>query len=346
MMKNRKTKAEDLIKDNQKGITLIALIITIIVMLILVAVAVRAAVNSGLFGHAKNATQGWSNAERDELAMDQQVGDLIDQYTGAKEHNWIRNGDNIHCNHCNLSFVIGDYVDYKPDTTSKTVTVGKEEAGLLEVDRTSTDTIDPTTVSDQEFTQDSTTYWQVLGVEDSDKNGTNETLLIKMAGGTSQELTLKGASAYNNGPSIMNRISKELYSSSKYGEARSINITDVNNTLQYTPGGGFYYDSGRKELSGFTTQVKDVSTWNKVKENGTYTPDGTNTEEKLGSYIVDGYWYKLNGAGTGVVNPVTGLTTNITETTRDIIFSTPAKDGKSRYWLACSSVDVEFVYMR
>ena len=224
-------------------------------MLILVAVAVRTAVNSGLFGHAKNATEAWADAQRNELAMDQQVGDLIDQYTGAKEHNWKRNGDNIHCDHCNLSFVIGDYVDYKPDATSKTVSVTEEECGVNETTEMASNLNNSvtlaslnntnnsariqkvSTIGTQEFTQDSTTYWQVLGVEDSDKNGTNETLLIKMAGGTSQELTLKGASAYNNGPSIMNRISKELYSSSKYGEARSINITDVNNTLQYTPGG-------------------------------------------------------------------------------------------------------------
>ena len=66
MMKNRKTNAEDLIKDNQKGITLIALIITIIVMLILVAVVVRTAINSGLFGHAKNATGKWADEQRKE----------------------------------------------------------------------------------------------------------------------------------------------------------------------------------------------------------------------------------------------------------------------------------------
>ena len=48
-------------KSNNSGITLIALIITIIVMLILVAVTVNTAVNSGLFGHAKNATQGWKS---------------------------------------------------------------------------------------------------------------------------------------------------------------------------------------------------------------------------------------------------------------------------------------------
>ena len=43
-------------KNNQKGITLIALIITIIVMLILVAVTINVALNGGLFTKAKTAT--------------------------------------------------------------------------------------------------------------------------------------------------------------------------------------------------------------------------------------------------------------------------------------------------
>ena len=40
----------------QKGITLVALVITIIVMLILVAVSVTVALNGGLFTTAENAT--------------------------------------------------------------------------------------------------------------------------------------------------------------------------------------------------------------------------------------------------------------------------------------------------
>ena len=39
--------------DKNKGITIIALIITIIVMLILLAVTVRMTVSSNLFGYAK-----------------------------------------------------------------------------------------------------------------------------------------------------------------------------------------------------------------------------------------------------------------------------------------------------
>ena len=46
----------------QKGITLVALIITIIVMLILVAVTVAVVVNSNLIGQAEKAANGYKNA--------------------------------------------------------------------------------------------------------------------------------------------------------------------------------------------------------------------------------------------------------------------------------------------
>jgi hypothetical protein len=61
---------------NNKAITLIALIITIIVMLILVAVTVKTAVNSGLFGYAKNATGEWSRAQEEEKNLGN--GKIID----------------------------------------------------------------------------------------------------------------------------------------------------------------------------------------------------------------------------------------------------------------------------
>ena len=61
---------EELPKETD-GITLIALIITIIVMLILVAVTVQIAVNSGLFGHAQDATSGYGDSQ----AKEQSIGD-------------------------------------------------------------------------------------------------------------------------------------------------------------------------------------------------------------------------------------------------------------------------------
>lgn len=55
---------------DQKGITLIALVITIIVMLILVSVTITMAVNGGLFGYAKNAAVGTNEA----MAAEQELG--------------------------------------------------------------------------------------------------------------------------------------------------------------------------------------------------------------------------------------------------------------------------------
>ena len=78
----------------QDGITLIALIITIIVMLILVAVTVAITVNSGLFGHAQEATQGYEDAQTNEMDIDnkvtggpdnsvQGINNLVDYYTSS-----------------------------------------------------------------------------------------------------------------------------------------------------------------------------------------------------------------------------------------------------------------------
>ena len=51
---------------SEKGITLIALVITIIVMLILVAVTITMAVNGGLFDYAKKAGEGTNDATKAE----------------------------------------------------------------------------------------------------------------------------------------------------------------------------------------------------------------------------------------------------------------------------------------
>ena len=65
---------------NQKGITLIALIITIIVMLILVGVSVSVALNGGLFETAKKAVAKTETAKKDELI----AGTMLTEYCLAK----------------------------------------------------------------------------------------------------------------------------------------------------------------------------------------------------------------------------------------------------------------------
>jgi len=66
---------------NQKGITLIALIITIIVMLILVGVSVSVAINTGLFKTASGVSKNTEEEKTNELKISGGKVNLENEYT-------------------------------------------------------------------------------------------------------------------------------------------------------------------------------------------------------------------------------------------------------------------------
>lgn len=311
-------------RGKEKGVTLIALIITIIVMLILVAAAVRTSVNSGLFGHAKEATERWASEERKEVESSAEVDKVLYKY--VEKHDWKRTGDTLYCEHCKTELEIGEYLAYEPDETATEIEISAANSGGE---------------GTQKFTQEKDKRWRVIGAQDTNGNGTNETLVIKMETPTNVGLYLKGAAGYNNGADIMNKICKELYSSSTYGEARSITIDDVNNTLQYSQNALYMdYSEGIHEVDGINNKLKNIipsDQWARIVELGTKTPDGTNTEEKLGTYILNGYYYNING--TTITNPVTNKETNITEKEVDAI------GANSAYWFANSGSSVSSAYV-
>jgi len=81
---------------NQKGITLIALVITIIVMLILVGVSVTVALNGGLFATAKDAANETKTERDKEMALSNgtvKIGettyDSIEEYVNSSEQKTI-----------------------------------------------------------------------------------------------------------------------------------------------------------------------------------------------------------------------------------------------------------------
>ncbi len=72
----------------ERGITLVALVVTIIVLLILAGVAISLTVgNNGLFSRAKNAANTWREAETNEASeMNSAVteyDELYNQYFGT-----------------------------------------------------------------------------------------------------------------------------------------------------------------------------------------------------------------------------------------------------------------------
>ena len=75
----------------QKGITLVALIITIIVMLILVAVSVSIALNGGLISKAREAGDKWNNVDDNINNVHNVVNVTIDGQTYTGIDNIVNN---------------------------------------------------------------------------------------------------------------------------------------------------------------------------------------------------------------------------------------------------------------
>ena len=292
-------------KRNQ-GITLIALIITIIIMLILVAVTIDVVVDGKLFDTAKEAVDKTNDKVGEtQDRVDELMGELDEvnewqENQRPKEHNWEYTDNTLASLKCTCSICGGERI----------VHVGQEI----------------------EYTGGPNgTQWVVFGAEDSDKNGTNETLLLTTLEPSTERLNLSGADAYNNGIEKIEAKVKEIYGN----EARSMKIEDVNRTLGYTPVGGMYYDLNYdiQTTGNFTTKLKDLSIWESLKSNGTYTPDGANTEEALGEYELDGYWYYMNENKAEPGEPY--VREEVSNVAKNLVFG---YSELYRYWLASRGV--------
>ena len=237
-----KSKIKTLTSDN-KGITLIALVITIIVMLILVAVTVTIALNGGLFKIAKQAkadTQANIDAEQrlasGRIKVDGKWYDSLEDYTKGIESSdqndepskWAQDANgNITYEGEQSGIKIGDYVNYKPDE------------GIYSKDKL---TKDYTGNTDSDYNnldlETENLKWRVLGVD------TKGCLTLISDDPTAGRVYFEGATGYNNGVYILNDICEKLYSNTKLGiKARSITIEDIE--------GGFS-DTGIAERNKYT----------------------------------------------------------------------------------------------
>ena len=65
---------------SQKGITVIALVITIIVLLVLAAVTISSVRENDVIGHAQNAVDRYSAGQSEEESMLTEYEDIISEY--------------------------------------------------------------------------------------------------------------------------------------------------------------------------------------------------------------------------------------------------------------------------
>ena len=331
-------------RNTNKGITLIALVITIIVMLILVAVTISMAVNGGLFNYAGKAVGETQNA----LDVEQQLAngaiqvngvwyDSIDDYLNGKPalvtiHTWTRGTgediDKFTCSHCNTTYTMGQTVNY---TATGTSTLYADRLGM-----TVEEGFNEMPVTSQDTT------WVVLGIQDTNGDDVNETLLITsatpvelVAGGYSDFLEMTFEAAEKNGPEEINRICKELFSNSEYGEARGMTIEDVDSALNFTPLGGYtvnMYGVGgeRRCLGNFTTKFKDLPDWTAFSD-AAISSEQVEIVRKYEDCIVNYYIYCLD-VTLGIYNPDDiSLNQPITQVEKDLIFG---GDESFKYFLA------------
>ena len=262
--------------SKNRGITLIALIITIIILLILVGVSINLAIKGDLFGSAEKAVNGTNaKVEEEQTRVDELMGKLEDVNAKNSKHNWqytdsTRAKIRCTCEKCKAfndgdstgrTLSIGQQIGETESKTASTSITGEKSGvsqGITDGKLTASDY--GTNGSQTLSLNGEETKWVVFGYEDKDNDGLNEVLLLTTEHPTTNKIYFYGATGYNNVVEEINRMCKELYGTN----ARGMTIEDVNRALGYTPAGGMYYlndtynTTGNLEHSLFT--ILDWST--------------------------------------------------------------------------------------
>ena len=192
----------------EKGITLIALVITIIILLILAGISISALTNQGLFKNAKIAQNATEKAEAEQGKTLNEYEDEISKYLPAEKLvDKVNDG----------TIKIGDYVKYTPNTAS-TDSILQELNTYSGSDENTTSTL----------TQESLN-WRVLDI----KNG-QVRLISELP--TTSKITLKGYNRYNNAVKLLDDTCSTLYSNSKFAsKVQNLKIEDITAYMKTQP---------------------------------------------------------------------------------------------------------------
>lgn len=333
-----------------KGITLIALIITIIILLILVGVSINLAIKGDLFGSAEKAVSGTNDkVAQEQTRVDELMGELEKVEAQNAVHNWQYTDSTrarIRCT-CERCKAFND-----GDSTGRTLSIG-QQIGETESKTASTSITSAKSGRDSDQTlalNAEETKWVVFGYEDKDKDGLNEVLLLTTEHPTTNKIYFYGAAAYNNAVDEVNRMCKELYGTN----ARGMTIEDVNRALGYTPAGGMYYLNSQNNTTGnLTTKLKDLGNmWTAITDHNTNNnsgvfydpshPEGiSDSGAALGEYELNGYFYVIDSTVSATAG-VPQVSSEISATAKAMIFGSSKKNYG--YWLASRGVDASSNY--
>ena len=193
-------------KLKEKGITLIALVVTIIILLILAGVTLNMALSGdGLFSRARNAAEKYKKAQEDEQELISDIGkEMNSEYVGA--------------------YVTGyTLTEVECKITPKQSGVNKEDEPLNSYNGN----IEKDENGNQVFKTETDMKWRIW-----DYDGTILRIISEKP--TEKALYLKGADGYNGGVGAMNKVCNDCYSNGKAGvSARNLRRSDIEKVSTY-----------------------------------------------------------------------------------------------------------------
>ena len=275
-----------MLKNKNKGITLVALVITIIILLILAGISISALTNTGIFQRAKDAKQKSADAELDQNTKLDSYENEIDNYLPKQNNNKTveQAKEKVLSTEKNI-----ELVDAKENKivipagfkiTGDATTVDK---GIVIEDATVDKDGKPTATAGSQF------VWVPVG-KITKADGTETTITL---GRYDFDETTGAESAYSG--DYVEEDANDQATLKKYGNTIAKNITNFKNSV--TANGGYYigrYEARKNETSGKLTEVKSDSVWNNITQpNATtharnmYDEQQTFTSDLMNSYAWD-----------------------------------------------------------
>ena len=346
MEKQKRKKRIQMKKNQEKGITLIALVITIIVLLILAGVTIATlAGENGILTRASDASEKTKQANAEEQVQIAVVGSIgtdgnlengslkdnlnqIENISGVPEeitdssyplvvtvdgeYSYVINKDGTIGEVVTREGIqVGDYVNYTYDENTEGYNLKAEESGYT---------------SPQTVNQKSEMKWRILNIHPDGRVD-----LIGDVSSSDQTIYFRGALGYNNGVYLLNDICKELYSNSSLGiYARSVDLEDIESQMNET--GIAARDAYTNVVQYGNTKTYTGSNANYpnlyAQENGSgfnLTGETEETSSKADSLTVTQSYYYFSNTPASYFKDYNGSSSTV----REMIFNTG-----TYYWLA------------
>ena len=244
-----------MLKNKNKGITLIALVITIIILLILAGISISALTNQGLFKNAKAAQNTTEKAEKEQGQRLNEYEDEINKYLGnSKEESKVPTVEEAIKKNGALSTT--DNTELKDAKNNKIVV----PAGFKIVDGATT--VDKGIVIEdvtETATKGSQFVWIPVGTI-TKSNGRTATITL---GRYDFDSTTGVESAYSG--TYVEEDSNDSSTLKKYGNTIAKNITNFKNSV--ATNGGYYI--GRYEARTATARSAKDNALTQITEKGT-----------------------------------------------------------------------------